>query len=220
MNDRRLTVVATMLAIIGLSGCASGSTAPSASPSSAPVASSPPSPTASSLPSPAINPSPTAPPASEAPVTLESAVYPYSLVVPAHTLTLAWLPAARAWNGTEAINLLGSPVVDKTGIPDGGLVIFGAAAPDGLDGFFEVHAANGSRYHGCGKPTNQRDVTINGDPAIAFVQACLAQQTRSQVSIVHGGFGLGILVSTGAGNEVAALDHLVDLLDGLTWKTP
>ena len=39
------------------------------------------------------------------------------------------------------------------------------------------------------------------------------------MSIVHHGYGLGIFVSTAAGNEMGALDHLIRMLDGLTWKT-
>ena len=214
-----LLAIVTLLAGCGPSAAApsgGASAAPSPSvvqPSASAPATSPPSPSV------AASPGPSAPTPSSGPITLESTVYPYSLTVPAGSLTLAWKPALRPWNGEEAINILGSSVVDKTGIHDGGLIIFGAAAPDGLDAFFAVHAANGSRFHGCSQPTGRRDVTINGVPAIAFVQSCLQQQTRAQISIVHDGFGLGIFVSTAAGAESAALDHLITLLAGLTWKS-
>jgi hypothetical protein len=217
----RRPIAIAVAAALALAACGSAAVTP-ASPTAAPsIAGSASIPSVSPSPSPSPTPeasAPSASPASSGPEILDSKVYPYSLTVPAGSLRLAWIPAQRPWNGEEAINILGSPVVDKTGIADGGLIIFGAAAPDGLDAFFQLHAANGSRYHGCGKPTGKRTVTINGVQAIAFSQSCLQQQTRAEISIVHDGFGLGIFVSTAPGAESAAIDHLITLLAGLTWR--
>jgi hypothetical protein len=149
---------------------------------------------------------------------LESVVYPYTLTLPAGTvLTLAWRPATRAWNGDERIDSLARDTVDATGLTEGGLYLFGEPAPKGLQSFFTLEAANGSRYHGCDKPGGARSITINGDPAMAFVQSCSSGQARATVSIVHNGFGLAAFIDTAPDSAAAATDRLVALLAGLRW---
>jgi len=210
----RVRAFGSLIAIAGIVGACA--TAPAASPAAA-------HPTATPSSAPVISPSPSIAPTvspSEGPVTLESIVYPYSLTVPPRSLTRAWVPATQLWDGAAPINMLGgSPVIDRVGLTEGGLFMFGAPAPTGLEAFFKLHAENGSRFHGCGAPTNRRDITIGGVPAIAFVQHCLADQTRAQVTIVKGGFGLACFIDAAHGTELTALDHLIGLLGGLHWKS-
>jgi hypothetical protein len=221
----RARSIVLMVAIAGMAAaCASAPVpAPAGTSQAAPPLNAPASPSPDRTTSPVASPSLSIPPAaspSEGPVTLESKVYPYSLTVPALALTRAWIPATQTWDGAAPINMLGgSQVIDRAGLRDGGLFLFGAPAADGLEAFFELHAANGSRFHGCGEPMHRRNVTIGGVPAIAFVQYCLTDQTRAQVTIVKDGFGLASFVDAAHGTELPVLDRLIELLGGLHWRT-
>ena len=146
-----------------------------------------------------------------------SEFYRYALTLPPGTMLLNWRPAERLWDGTSKLDRAG-PLTDRTGVSEGGLYLFGAAA-ESLAAWSDGVAMNGSRYHGCGPAENQVDVTINGVPAIAFTQACAENTNMARVALWKDGYGIGVwLGPTPPASLVAVRDRAVELLAGLEWR--
>jgi hypothetical protein len=209
--------------IVGLAGCGSVG-----SPSVRPSAPSPTiaaAPTASAAPTPATpSPEPTARPsvgpaatASAASNTFVSANYNYALTLPPRTALVRWHAASRRWDGATSVPEEG-PYTDSSTVAEGSLLIIGSPA-ESLDEFFARFEAAGPRFHGCNAAEDRVDATINGVPAIGFIQVCGPGEGFGRLALFKDGFGIGASIHTTADKLVPALDRLIELFDGLEWRT-
>jgi hypothetical protein len=218
MTLRRLAIHAGVLALC-LAAC--GTPAPSATPTPTPLAT--PSPVETAAASPTVTRSPTEAPAesssaaaSAAGDTFVSTLYPYALTLPPHSLLLVWHAAERPWDGQARVDMAGS-YVDRTSIAEGGLFLISAPTGD-LDAFFTAFVANGTRFHNCTEGGDRVDTTIDDVPAIAFTQECEGVGF-GRVALFKDGHGIGAWITTLPGEKVPARDRLIELLDGLEWRT-
>jgi hypothetical protein len=152
--------------------------------------------------------------------TFVSDQYKYALTLPPGAALVAWHGADRPWDGHAKVDIAGGPYTDRTSVAEGGLLIIGSEA-ENLDEFFGRFEANGPRFRGCNAAKDRLDVTIGGVPAIAFTQICGEDESDAfgRVALFNDGRGVGASILTTLGNEVAARDRLVELLDGLEWRT-
>jgi len=225
MPPRRVVARGLVLAafIVGLAGCGSVG-----SPSVRPTA---PSPTIPAVPTPSAaptlatpSPEPTAPPsvgpaasASAESNTFVSTYYNYALTLPPRTALVRWHAATRRWDGATSVPEEG-PYIDWSTVAEGGLLIVGSPA-DSLDEFFARFEAAGPRYHGCDAAEERVDATINGVPAIAYTQACGTGEGFGRLALFKDGFGIGASIHTTADKLLPARDRLIELFDGLEWRT-
>ncbi len=216
-----LAIVAVSLAACGGGTPASSSGVPPSQVAGQPTASSPPAataPPATDAPTPSRASPASLPPLPTQSPTFESPFYRYAMTIAPGTRTRNWRPASRVWDGIARLDMAG-PYTDQTGTPDGGLFLFGAEA-ESLDAWFARVEGNGSRYHACTPAQNRLDVTIKGVPAIAFSQGCALGTTMARVAIWKDGWGIGVwLGDTPAGEAATTRDRLIELLDGLEWRT-
>lgn len=201
--------------------CGSGQAPPSAGTpaptqaASARPSSAPPSPTESAAPTAPVSPS--ASPGQ--PIRFVSELYPYALTMPAGSLTLNWHAASTPWDEAQRFDLLG-PAVDRSSVADGGLLLVGGPAPDGLKAFSALGVAKANVHHTCTPLNDEHRVTIGKVPAIVLSQSC-AGQVLGRATLVRDGQGLIAFVWVNSGYEGVALDHLVTWLDaGLEWTGP
>lgn len=211
---RRRAIGFVVAVACGIAACG-GDTAPAApAPGSAAAVASA---TTHATTSPTVTPSPSPSPGTTT-TTFESAVYPYTLTTERTVLQLPWHAAENAWDGVQPVEMIG-PFTDSSAVRDGGIFLIGAPSPDGLDAFFGRAEEHGVPVKGCTEARGRRDVTIGGVQGIAFVQECTATSAYVRVALVNGGFGIGAWVSVVPLDESAALERLVQLLDGLEWTT-
>jgi hypothetical protein len=146
--------------------------------------------------------------------------YKYALTLPPGAALLAWHGADRQWDGQVKVDIGPSPYTDRTSVAEGGLLIIGSEA-ESLDEFFGRFEANGPRFRGCNPAKDRLDVTIGGVLAIGFTQICGDDESDAfgRVALFNDGRGIGATIQTTVGNEVAARDRLVELLEGLEWRT-
>ena len=197
------------------SGAAGPTKAASALASSALAASVPPSPATSAAPTAPASPSPSP----GQPIRFVSVLYPYALTMPAGSLTLNWHAASTAWDEMQRFDLLG-PAVDRSSVAEGGLLLVGGAAPDGLKAFSAVGVAKANVHHTCTPLNDEHRVTIGKVPAIVLSHSCEGQ-VLGRATLVRDGQGLIAFVWVNSGYEGVALDHLVGWLDaGLEWTGP
>ena len=219
MNDPRTLrgrIIVGAVIAFGIAACGTPSASPTATPSATSAGVDAPSP-ARTLESPSTPaPSPTTA-ASTTSDTFTSTRYRYTLTLPAGSLLLGWHSADRAWDGQAKVDMAG-PYPDRTGVAEGSLYLIGSEA-DGLEEFLDRFEGNGTRFHGCGPAQNRRDLMIGGVPAIGFTQACATGATFGRVALFKDGFGIGAWIASAPGAEMAALDKLVELLEGLEWQT-
>jgi hypothetical protein len=150
-------------------------------------------------------------------LTFESKHYPYAMTLPAGVAFSNWRSASKTWDGLARVDIAGL-YVDRVSIPDGTLLFFGGTA-NGLDEFFRRFEANGTRYHGCTQALNRRTESINGVAAISFTQRCVTDATFARVALFKDGYGIAAYVLTLPGREIDTRDRLIELLDGLEWRT-
>ena len=113
---------------------------------------------------------------------------------------------------------MAGPYTDRSAVAEGGLFLIGAEA-DNLDEFFARFEGNGTRYHGCTEAQDRIDVTIGDIPVIAFTQRCANDSAFARAALFKDGFGLGTWITTTPGKKIVARDRLIELLDGLEWRT-
>ena len=150
-------------------------------------------------------------------VTFESKHYPIALRLPEGVKEGSWADARRPWDGLQGIDMAG-PFLDVVFLPSRSLFIFGAATSDDLEAFAAHYVEITMRRHGCTEPQNRRDVVIDEVPAVGFSQSCEHDTVQARVALVHDGFGLIVFSITRPGEENAALDEVVSVLDGLEWR--
>ena len=147
------------------------------------------------------------------PWVIQSTLYPYALTLPVEAL--AFEPANRAWDGPSAITR-DRPILDRVILPDAVLFIAGCAWPGGLESFAQMYVELQADL-GCSQMKDPRQTTVAATPALAFMQdSCGVDrgETFARLAVVHDGFGL--IAFTGA--RPGAIDHLVAVLAGLTWR--
>lgn len=211
----RLSAAMAVLALAGSTACVAPAALTSAPPEPARSSSATAEPTPADTPQsiPSTSPSPTAAPAS---TTFESRFYRYAITLPAGTATRAWHGADRPWDGVAKLDMA-SPYLDRTGVGEGSLWLFGAEDP-GLETWFARVESNGERFHGCTPAENRVDVAINGTPAIAFTQTCELDTHMARVALWKDGYGLGVwLGPTQAAKLVKVRDRAIELLAALEW---
>ena len=158
-------------------------------------------------------------PTPESPITFESVMYPYALTTQPHVLHLTWKAATRAWDGTERLYFHVSPLVDTNSTDDGSLYLFGLPWTDDLASFAELVEENTGRFLGCGPLSATRDATVGEVPAIAFRQECgPLRLSWIRVMFVGQGYGITVSAEVDTGNEIAAIDHMLELLTGFAWR--
>ncbi len=153
------------------------------------------------------------------PVTFESKRYPIALRLPEGVEEGSWDDARQAWDGVHGIDMAG-PFLDVVFLPSRSLFMVGAATSDDLEAFLAHFAETSARRHSCTEPQNRRDVVIDGVPAVGFSQSCEEGTVQARVALIHDGFGLIVFSITRAGEENAALDEVISVLDGLEWRAP
>lgn len=205
-----------LVVLVGTGACAGSVSSPQPASDSVPSATPSHQPTPlepSSTPSPTAAPTDTPTPSASV---FTSPFYGYSLTLPPGMMTRNWRPAERAWDGEAKLERAG-PYLDRTGIAEGGLFLYGAEDP-GLDTWFARVEGNGRRFHACTEAENRRDVTINDVPAIAFTQHCALDTRMARVAIWKDGYGIALwLGETQEATLLAARDLAIELLDGLEW---
>ncbi|MBA2718528.1 MAG: hypothetical protein H0U52_04665 [Chloroflexi bacterium] len=157
-------------------------------------------------------------PTDSGPVRFASTQYPYALTLPATMLTRRWAAAQRVWDGVQRFDMLG-PLLDRVGVPDGGLYLIGGAAPSGLQEFTDRGVAKTNLHHDCTKPTGERSVKVGAVRGVAFSQDC-AGQFLVRVTLVREEQGVIAFILANAAAETRALDDLIELLAGLEWTAP
>ena len=204
---------AACAATLLLSGCGA-TTAPS--PSTAQPAGSP-SP-ASTPTTPVITPAAT-------PETFQSALYPYSLMLPLGVATRRWHAATRPWDGVSRFTSESrdgqSPSIDDVGTPDGGLFIIGTPTSDTLEAFLHRIADNQSRFHGCAPPTAIEPVVVAGEPGTSFIQTCADNTVAVRVVTIHHGFGFAANIQSDnmpPAKRPTVRADLLGWLGGLAWR--
>ena len=150
-------------------------------------------------------------------VTFESEHYPIALRLPEGVGEGSWADASRPWDGLQGVDM-GGPFTDTVFLPSRSLFLFGAATSDDLEAFVSHFAEIATRRHSCTEPQNRRDVVINEVPAVGFSHSCDKDTVQARVALIHDGFGLIVFSTTRAGEENAALDEIISVLDGLEWR--
>jgi hypothetical protein len=143
--------------------------------------------------------------------------YNYALTLPPRTALVRWHAATRRWDGATSVQEEG-PYIDWSTVAEGGMYIIGSPA-DSLDEFFTRFEAAGPRFHGCNAAEDRVDAAINGVPVIGFTQVCGSREGFARLALFKDGFGIGASIHTMADKTVAARDRLIELLEGLEWRT-
>ena len=56
-------------------------------------------------------------------------------------------------------------------------------------------------------------------PAIGFTQVCETGASFGRVALFKDGWGIAAWISSAPGAQMAALERLIEVLDGLEWRT-
>jgi hypothetical protein len=169
-------------------------------------------------PGPGVTPTASPEPSDISPLSFDSIVYPYRLVLPGGMTYGTWTPATRSWRADLAI-YRGASTNDEVSTVEGRLFIVGAPWNGTLQAL-ETHVGTVvAEHHDCKAPVVRKDLTLGSDPAIGFTQTCgTTDLVFTRVVVVHQNYALA--VSLGAVNQAKKadiLDVLVEWLKGLTW---
>ena len=156
--------------------------------------------------------------ASPDPSLIESVQYPYALTLPANAEFRDFHSASRAWDGVGAIRR-DSRYVDYVELAETTFFVYGLRSSGDLDldSWTSAVLDHRARVNRCSDPANVREIEVAGVPARVFAQVCGNDSQFVRLTLVHADLGLVAFMSAALGEEVAAGDRLVELLDGLEW---
>jgi hypothetical protein len=194
--------VVGLVALLAL-GCA-GSTSATATPTLTSPPTAPPSVPASPSAAPATPAPQVSPSGTPRDLSFSSAVYPYSIVLPAAAFETgpinvvpppgAWKPATDVWDGTTVISPSSPHQNDSTSDADGDeFFVVGHSTEDDLDAFVERMVGSFAMWHGCSRTPTSRPTTIDDEPAVLIASPCGqrgASAVATRLFVVHEGFGL------------------------------
>jgi hypothetical protein len=112
---------------------------------------------------------------------------------------------------------MAAPFIDKAGVIDGGLFVFGTRTSRGIDAFVDQIDANVKQFHGCTEPAGRRRLTVSTAPGVRLTDRCVGQ-LFARVVAARKGFGLAVFVAVNQDREAVALDELIQWLAGLKWR--
>lgn len=220
-------IVVGLVALLAV-GCA-GSTSATATPTLTSPPTAPPSVPVSPSAAPATptpQPSPSGTPRD---LSFSSAVYPYSIVLPAAAFEPgpinvvpppgAWKPATDVWDGTTVISPSNPHQNDSTSDSDGDeFFVVGHPTEDDLDAFVERMAGSFAMWHGCSRTPTSRPTTIDDEPAVLIASPCGqgGVALAARLFVVHEGFGLVFNIrSFRPVNAQHVMDRLNDYVAGV-----